>query len=996
MGIIWDVTRWIKSAANTVKNAFTNDDKPSAVEKPQTLNQQIETNKIWQRMPTSNVGSFPITSNIQNLNIAPQDNNVPRINFSIGNKDSSLGVEEDDVSLADRITNNVWKTAINVANKISDFWWDVQDVWEDFSTWALSKRYNRDNAEAKTRAEKDYKKEVEENTKHLILKAYDAPMNGSRWRTLELKPKDEWLWNTQKNRLFSQYNNAETDEDAMRILREAYNDSIENWQAAPRYAEDNYTDEERNTLKNNNIETTWDWGYKPTFDEWLQYIDMEADNERMPEDIKKKYAYYLWSVDEPQSEDLINEQEKFVNLAKTWIEEKIDNRLSSRERSEWINNTNDIVSYVWNRVWVVEENLNKLYKDAMQTPELQRNDAERYIIEVYNNDWARAKTKLAENVNDYLSRQLDEWVNSKWQIEDAIWKFSDGKWVNEILTDWLWDILWIDVEWPQVFWKVSFVDLINRFGNEAAYKYTQWTQDNLIYRWWNWFEHELEPVWEQRWEAGQAVLWRLPTKLVNTVASAFQWRWWRNSPTAAYLDADFSVWKLIETDDSHVKRTIKKYALQFWEYAPEWIGAVAPDILLTIATSWWSAPSILRSVWRIWKFRRWRRAENFIENARKVNNALDKTITWFERVWEIWRELWNIDNKRKRLGNIVDRSLSQFAVWQSLDAKLSAYDTEPYSLNSFLISVFWSVLWDILPEAKDIWGMMRTWAKWWHAWTKWTWVWDLVDFISESDENADAIARAMWKRKATFTEQELKDYVRTFAEVTDAAKSAFNKLNAEWKSIANQWTKELMYNYVKQNYWANSTVWRAVRELLTNKSTTPADIIKYTWNIPGEVSVWPFKSSIELTHGTRADVVAKWWWLYDVELDAINGWFGDKVSQWFTLEDIQALSKIKNYEDVFKDRDNLFREVTIKNNNWNDETLWYLTEDGLDRFWLEARWLTADSFWIEISSAENVREILKERMAWLERNNLSEDTINKLADWWWYDEVVNDISNVLC
>jgi hypothetical protein len=58
-------------------------------------------------MPTSNVGSFPITSNIQNLNLAPQENNVPRINFNIGNKDSSLGVEEDNVSLADRITNNV-------------------------------------------------------------------------------------------------------------------------------------------------------------------------------------------------------------------------------------------------------------------------------------------------------------------------------------------------------------------------------------------------------------------------------------------------------------------------------------------------------------------------------------------------------------------------------------------------------------------------------------------------------------------------------------------------------------------------------------------------------------------------------------------------------------------------------------------------------------------------------------------------------------------------
>jgi hypothetical protein len=46
-----------------------------------------------------------------------------------------------------------------------------------------------------------------------------------------------------------------------------------------------------------------------------------------------------------------------------------------------------------------------------------------------------------------------------------------------------------------------------------------------------------------------------------------------------YFDNDFSIGKLIETDDGWHKRTVKKYALQFFEYAPEVVANTVPDIL---------------------------------------------------------------------------------------------------------------------------------------------------------------------------------------------------------------------------------------------------------------------------------------------------------------------------------------------------------------------------------------------------------------------------------
>lgn len=967
MGIIWDIFR---AGVNKVKWIFSQ--QPTTVTPEKTLNETIIENE---QQPTTQVGSFPNTLNgyISGFNI-----NEP------------LGINEKTQEEAD-----------------ADKWFSMPDfVW--FGEKLIWNIVNWGNRQIATNR---YNTEVEENSKDIILD-YNPTTN----RVIKLTPTDEWAFNARAELYLSELAAATTYEEQQAARQSFYNDMKDGGfkaQATPNIKKFSgwkiYSDDILSSVIGNNVKT---WVYPITQEQFDAYLETLDENDEIKRTTYEKYkndmTAWLDEVDLTEAEEANNFMQRFSDIAKKDTLDLINKNLASKERWEAIRNVDEIVSDPANRLLTSEMSLKRLRDEAAQTPELQRTQWQRDMIYNYDVVWKQLLDKYANNVNDYLLLQLNEWVNDKWEISDALWKFEDGKQLNDILRDWLDEISWIEIWWLETFWKVSAIDIMRRFANEAAYNYRQgrlsqsdnpWeTVLNTAKSGRNRFEHWQEPIWEQWAEAWQSI-WRLWAKLTNTISSIPQWRLWWDSPASAYWDADFSVGKLIETDDSPNRRTVKKYGLQFWEYIPEWLWAVAPDIALTVATAGWSAPSLLRGVWTLSRWiRNFNRVKKLTDSTKLIARGINASLKWLDRVWEIWRNLWNINSWEKRVLNIADRTLSQFAVWQSMDAKLSAFDTEPYSDTSFWLSMWGSLLWDILPEAKDIWWAMRTWLRGWKAWAKWTWVWDLVDFINQSDENALLIARQMWKNTANFSEQDLKNYIRAYATVTDAAKKVYNELTAEWKAAANSWTKELMYNYVKQAYLPNSRIWKAVRVLVENQSTNPADIVKYIWSIPWTVSIWPYQSVIKLKQWTMAWVQAKEW-RYDVALDVVDRWFGNKVSEGFTLKDIQDISKLDGYNDIIKDKDKYFRKVTEKVGVWDNARnieRRILSEDGLERFWLETKNLTLASLWIEISWAENVKEIFKEKMKWLEGMKLSGDTIDALADNWGYNEVVSKIENVLC
>lgn len=990
MGIIWDIIRGGKSVVNKAKWIFTQ--KPTTVTPQKTLNEEINS-----QSPTTQVGSFPNISDNQ---------------FDIGEIQSSAiqGQPYQDAATLSVPTIETQRRANvrarnNVGNKLS-IAEQIEEEAEDSIFDKISNVYSR------YRANERYNKEVEENSKTFNL-SYNPAIN----RITILTPKDEWAFDARLGHYLSELDTATTSEEKQRARQSFYDDVKDSFKAQqivnPKKFTwwKTYSDETLAPISGKDVKP---WNYPISEEEFNDYLGMLWDNYDIQRDTYKKYendlTAWLDRVDLEEAETTNEIKQRWSDIAKKDTLELINRNLASTERWEAIRNVDEIVNDPIDRLLTSDMYLKRLRDEAAQTPELQRTEWQRNMIYNYDVIWKQLMDQYASNVNDYLMLQLTEWVNDKWEISDALWRFEDGSKLNDILRNNLGEIAGIDVKWSlfwwwwagETFWKVSAIDIMKRFANEAAYeyeqgKYTQW--DNPFKYAWNQYEHFKEPVWEQFAEAWQTV-WKLGTKIVNTVSSAFQRRRWWNSPAAAYWDADFSVGKLIETDDSPNKRTVKKYGLQFWEYIPEWLAVAAPDAVLTFASAGGTASSVLRSFGTAANFfKRFNRVKKLLEETSKTAKIVGGSLKGLEKVWEMWKYLWNINSREKRVLNIADRTLSQFAIWQSMDAKLSAFDTEPYSDTSFWLSMWGSLLWDILPEAKDIWWIMRTWIKGWKAWTKWTWVWDLVDFISQSDENALAIARQMWKHTANFSEQDLKNYVRAYANITDAAKRVYNELPDTAKAAANEWTKELMYNYVRQAYQWDTRIWKAVRAIVQNKATNPADIIKYIWWIPWTVSVWPYQSTIRLKQWTLAWVQTKNRGWYDIALDSIDWWFGHKVSRWFTFKDLQDMSRIDWYEDILKNRDKYFRKVTEKIKKWgkdSTQTRWILSEDWLDRFWLEAKNLTLASLWIEISWAEDVKAIFKEKMKELEGMKLSEDTIDALAENWGYNEVVSKIENILC
>ena len=724
--------------------------------------------------------------------------------------------------------------------------------------------------------------------------------------------------------------------------------------------------------------------YTPTEEELLTYIQVGQENNKAYREIAERYAAAMWkNLDE--DEELMQARERFLDLARNWIHEKVQTKIwviDWWEAAEAETNYEEIINDQLNRILVYVEWIFELEKEALAKPESERDYADWYIIDTANRA-RKALDKYATNLNDYMSRIINEWVNSKWEIIDALDQFADGSWLHEVLTDWLADIMWL--EWAG--WRMqhaSPIDMFTKLANDWRYKYQQANTKRLSQWIWNFVEKKWSNVWDGFTEAGQFIAYGTLYRLTNLFKGDGKWM---RPQSMRYFDNDFSVGKLIETDDSWTKRTVKKYALEFWEYAPEVAINVVPDIILMAYSGPGWAARTVSNIWRIGKFAEGTRRAAYVAKLRKRITALDKTLNWLEKIWAIWTKWANINSKNARIWNIIDRSLTQFALWQWMDAKLSIFDSESYSDTSFWISMWWSILWDILPEAKDLRWVWRTWARWWRWWIRTAWVWDLVDFISQSDKNADLVAAQLWKTNRFFTEQDLKTYVQSFADISKAAEDVYKGLSPRAKEAAGSWTKDLMYNYVKQAYWENSYIWKNVRELANNRATSPADIIKYVWNIPWTVKAWPYTSIIRLKHWTAAWVKTKEWEWYDIVLDNLDWGFDSRLRDWFSESDIRKISSMDWYKDTYKEKDRLFKKVWDK---------YYLTEDWLERFNLAPTSITLESLWITFEQAENTRKILKEKMKNLNGSKLQEGTIEDLADFGWYDEVVGKVKEILC
>ena len=1030
MWIIWDTKKFITKTANTVKNVVNN---PAVItDAIGTLNEQINNWTIQPiQQPSTITGNFfdseepadtqepidiynpfaPENQNKTNSDIFAGWDTADDLNFSYGGLSPAIAKSwifpKPDPNAKDDRT---------AKQKRQEDWVDpfykgtVIGQWLDFlAEAAADRRYNetitmlRNNAAlAFDEWEKPGRVYISYDPENKEI-VYMGPWKGADPGTFaDKRAAFEYYYNGLQENL----KGAQTEEEVIKYLKdfeEKGKKLFGAWNTSK--IPESFTQADLDELSNA-TQTREDWtpytflkmgtDYVPTSEQFWAYVD----NYEKGLAVQQRLSELYWvdsegNIYNPEARDKLSDlRQTFIEMAENGINDRIRKEISSIDWNLWWDATlwfrnfeNDQATRILQRLQIAFA-----YEDeALKKSPNKRTEWDQEII-----DWAprlrMALEKYAANINDLNNLILNEWTKD-WEIINTPDVFKDGRTVNDVLTNWLADILWVDVIRNEK--HVSPIDLFDFAAKDLEYKYKNSNTDNIFSKAYYWGQRNLYSVWDWRSEVSQAI-WTVPIRVGNLLALQFDW----SPQSIAYIDMDASIARLIETDDWAWTKILKKFWWETMEYAPEAVGAIWPDLLVYRYFWNWAWTRTLTNIWRIGKFTwntrilwipfgnvsRWIKAQENIDKLKEKSTLIKKWLNAFEKVWELWKEWANIDSKRARIRNIWDRTLTQFALWQIQNWTYWVFDYEPYSDTSLWINYLWSALFDILPEAIDFAWAARNHLAWWHWWFN-SWVWDVIDFMESSPENKQIVANALHKAHPEFTEQDLRNYLSTFTEVTDAAELVYNQLSKEWKAAANSWTKELLYNYVKQAHWENSAIWAAVRHIVRNQNTTAADILKYLWRIPWDVKIWPYESIIQLKHWTLAWVQAKDGWWYDPALDVLDGGFNRRVTGWFTDKDIADVSKIKGYEDTLKNKNKWFNKV------WDT---YYLSDEWLDAFWLSSRSLTLESLWVTVEQAENAREILKERMKDLNNKKIDPDTIEALADSGWYDELVNKVKEILC
>jgi len=832
---------------------------------------------------------------------------------------------------------------------------------------------------------------------------YYLDINTSRW----LADWDTWAYDwaqTLFNKAYQEfnyvYNNATTDAEKAEALSNFYTKTKDlfrlraddyytdwlltwsNWKLVGR-RKDLYSDEQLDTLSKNNIDLSK--RYVPSFEEFLEYVNNLNDNESLRQDIYS--SYWVEADADDNSIDLSEWTKKkwndaFYNKAMTWVMDTAKQYLNESEASEAILTSASLVNSQSSRIQSIVNEVYKYEQLVLAIPEADRSSWDLAILDAANK--LREMEELyAWNISDMIIQNIKYWRNSKWELQDNIDVFEWWLSLNQLLTDNIKEVAWWDFNR-----RDSAIDVFQEVANKALYEYnkdSKWVWAHLQRGW--------EGVWNFLWELWQQtiywLMWArniiadLATLDFDSLSAALEWRA-PLSTTANYADNDITYARLLQTDMWNNSRTIYKYWLNWLEYVPEGIGNLAPDIALTIATwgtwaatwviRWWARANEAIKAWRAtWLL-------NKLIKSAEYSNVAKSALTWIERATALAKAATEISPEFRIWAQLLDAAVTNWIIDQAIDAQWSAFDTEPYSDTSMLISLLWTWLWEIAPIIFKSWIVQNA---FWQSW-----IFDIARYMKTNPDALANIAKATNTTISQLTYEDLRNYLKNFDEITDAAKQVYNWLNPELQGTANKLTKDILYNYLNQFYKLDtqSQVAKDMRRIVTNASTNPADLLKYVGKIPGTVEFWPFVSKIQLKNWTKSIA----YWSYDWKLDSLDGWFASRVWWGFSNADIDAISKIDGYSDIAKDKSKYFYE------DWNWK--YYLTEDWLDHFWLSAENQTLEALWLELAEVEDTKNLFKEKMKSIRTNKkaISDDTVDAIAESWGYQEIVEKVKEIVC
>lgn len=955
--INWNITKPTTTTTNTVAQTSGFD----------TLRESMNAQQ-WQSIPT--IKAEPVV-----IEDKEDESTLSKVNKWISGAASDIA----DFSVNATSGLNSWLESISNSRKIKK---DYRDKEELYAIW-----YNPDNRNVyyldlnEDRGVSDFDRWTIAGTKDMFNQLLSEA---------DLKINQPWATQAEKTAAWVDFYNQ-----AKNLFRIRSDDRYKSkswfWRR-----DEMYTQDELDMLsKTGNTEEK---RYEPTFDEFQDYVSMYLRNMLTLQELWVEYSWTPSNGTEvfDMGDDLQSTRmENMRNIALKWIDEYLEPMRtvnpSAATQEEIVYSSTvlwDQFSRWYNRIAPIYRAEQEILSRDQSTWSWQ----DRYVL--WQANVARQMDEqFAQNINELFRQNLLYWTDKKWNVVNTIDMFENGESLNDILTRWLRDLAWEDKK--RYSEHQSHLDIAENFANETLYTYKQDKAWPLA-KAWNKLEYFFEPVGATLWEAWQAA------RAAGTTALGVVSLWLLSDKlTRSYMDQDSTVFRLLETDDWNTRRTIKKYYLEATEYTPEVLGNLIPDIMLFQATGPWAIATLSRHAGDIWRTTKVVRAAEWANMLSKMR-AILRWTDYIKAAEDVWlsagkfKEIINATKaakwgkyyqRLKTWAQLLDRMVTQTWLWQFMDAQWSAYDTEPYSEASFLMSVIGSWVFDIMPDLVRLW----TW-RWWRqllTWRYWDNIWDLARYIDSSPEAAENIAKALRKGTWEIGVEELKAFVRDFWVIEDAAKQAYEWLTEAEKQAIGKMTKWLAYNYINQAFWANSTMWKRVRKILENKNSNIADVVKYIAKVPWDVSVWPYVSTIRLKNWTPAHIIAKNGEYSPLLDSAFNWWFDSRVANWFSQADLDKLSKIDWYSDIEKNKWKWFYSVTT-----DDWTRYYLNKNWLNHFWLKAESITLDALWVSLKEAENTREALMaiKGANWVK---ISDAAVDNIANSWWYEEINLKVKEVL-
>lgn len=786
----------------------------------------------------------------------------------------------------------------------------------------------------------------------------------------------------------------------------------------------NFSDEQLNMLAENWI-TQASSSYVPDKSQLWNYLQATSKNQELDQQLNTKYNLTQDPLELDTSESW-RAKEALFNRAMVWVIDAAKQNLNWNVANNFLLNSTEIVNSKIEKAWSVIEPLledAELTKLQAQREGRELTDDERRWVQLADNA-NKALSAFADALNTFVKEHADaNWVDADWNITSVKDVFSDWRWLWDIISKPVLEASWLDTQWWQSLWNdknVSWLDAFQELANQWRFNFSQ-SRSSTLWKAWDKLDRVVWHVWtalSEVWQ--QTVGWLMKgyntyMDLVNWDANRLMWRK-SKSKTAEYMNQDFTMWMLINTKETWFtaawmwqtwSRTARKYLLQAAEYWPEFIGNIVPDILMYSTWIWEAGAfsTLSKVINKAKNLSSVNKAKNALESIwmlKKARGAIEGTKAAAETIWKLretpnWIRTWL---------QWLDKGLTNWVIDQLVDAQYSPYDTESYSPESMALSLWGTIGFEIIPW---LWksGAFKAignipWAirnKSVSELIDGTW-WDILEFFSRP-ENADAINRIsnikFNKSASWLTFDDLRAMRDDFNEMKAVTKKYWDKLQDYQKQGVNQWSKESMYRMLTQVYNLdnNSQVARNIRAIISKDWTNIADMAKYLWWIPWTVEVWPWTSTIKLKNAngnieSRVWSYAVWGTQYNQALDvAVDGWLHSKLQNGFTIQDINNISSIPAYKDI---NESLFSLA--------DDGKYYITEDWLKRLWIETKDMPLSWVAREINKAEEwqVSNKFKEIMSEIRNSNkqISDDTINLVANSQTYQEVRDKVADVVC